>query len=61
MKIIPRLSKIRITNYRGIEDITLNFRDLTIIVGGNSSGKSNCLETIFHIDILVEIGKAVSR
>jgi predicted ATPase len=58
MKIIPRLSKIRITNYRSIDDITLNFRDLTIIVGGNSSGKSNCLEAIFHISTLVEFGKA---
>lgn len=60
MKTIPRLNKIRITNYKSLEDVTLKFRDLTIIVGGNSSGKSNCLEAIFHIGTLVDSGKAGS-
>lgn len=38
-----RLLSARIKNFKSLEDVTLNFRDLTIIVGANATGKSNCL------------------
>lgn len=50
-----KLITAKIKNFKSLGDIELNFRDLTIIVGANSSGKSNCLEalrflrlTLFH-------------
>lgn len=45
-----KLLSARIQNFKSLEDVTLNFRDLTIIVGANATGKSNCLESLkrFH-------------
>lgn len=40
------IQKIKIQNYKGIEDCSLNFRPLTILTGLNSTGKSSCFQSI---------------
>jgi len=40
------LSKIKIRNFKSIEDLELKLAPLTIFVGPNASGKSNVLENI---------------
>jgi predicted ATPase len=40
------LSKIKIRNFKSIEDLELELAPLTIFVGPNASGKSNVLESI---------------
>ncbi|HUV80620.1 MAG TPA: AAA family ATPase [Candidatus Bathyarchaeia archaeon] len=40
------LSKIKIENFKSIENLELELAPLTIFVGPNSSGKSNVLESI---------------
>lgn len=40
-----RLTQVRLTNYRGFEEITIPFNhDITILVGNNGSGKSSVLD-----------------
>jgi predicted ATPase len=41
-----RLRSAKIRNFKSLGDVELSFRDLTIIVGSNSSGKSNSLEAL---------------
>ncbi len=41
-----RLISAKIKNFKSLEDVELNFRDLTIIVGANATGKSNCLKAL---------------
>lgn len=41
-----RLRTAKIQNFKSLGDVELSFRDLTIIVGSNSSGKSNSLEAL---------------
>lgn len=41
-----RLRTAKIKNFKSLGDVELSFRDLTIIVGSNSSGKSNSLEAL---------------
>lgn len=42
-----RLNEIRILNFRGCQDVHLDFdRNLTVIVGANGSGKSTILDAI---------------
>jgi len=43
----------KIVNFKSLGDIELNFRDLTIIVGANSSGKSNCLEVLRFLGLIL--------
>ena len=43
----------KIVNFKSLGDIELNFRDLTIIVGANSSGKSNCLEALRFLGLIL--------
>ncbi|MEA5468383.1 AAA family ATPase [Spirulina sp. 06S082] len=50
------LESIKIKNFKSLEDVILKFRDLTIIVGANSSGKSNSLKALFFLKFLVENG-----
>ncbi|MFN5513388.1 MAG: AAA family ATPase [Cyanobacteriota bacterium] len=51
-----RLLSARIQNFKSLEDVTLKFRDLTIIVGANASGKSNCLEALYMFSLFVKSG-----
>lgn len=41
-----KLRKLRIKNFRGIYDLTLNLSDLTILIGRNNSGKTSILDAI---------------
>jgi predicted ATPase len=41
-----KLTSAKIKNFKSLGDVELSFRDLTIIVGSNSSGKSNSLEAL---------------
>jgi AAA15 family ATPase/GTPase len=48
-----KLISANIKNYRSLEDINLKFRNLTILVGANSSGKSNCLQALQFLNTLL--------
>ncbi|MBE9056325.1 AAA family ATPase [Sphaerospermopsis sp. LEGE 08334] len=41
-----KLVSARIKNFKSLGDVDLNFRDLTILVGANASGKSNSLDAL---------------
>ena len=41
-----QLSKVRIRNFRSIEELTLSFDALTVVCGPNSCGKSNVMRAI---------------
>ena len=51
-----KLISARVRNFKSLEDVTLNFRDLTIIVGANATGKSNCLEALRRFGQIVKAG-----
>lgn len=51
-----KLTSAKIQNFKSLGDVTLNFRDLTILVGANSSGKSNCLEALNFLSERAEEG-----
>ncbi|MEB3191998.1 MAG: AAA family ATPase [Snowella sp.] len=55
-----KLISARIRNFKSLEDVTLNFRDLTIIVGANATGKSNCLKALEFLNELVKDGSPSS-
>lgn len=55
-----KLRTAKIKNFKSLGDIELNLRDLTIIVGANSSGKSNCLEALYFIAFILVKGKLPS-
>lgn len=42
----PILKSIRFENYRCLRDVTLEFEPLTVLVGGNATGKSSVLRGI---------------
>ena len=50
-----KLISARIRNFKSLEDVTLNFRDLTIIVGANATGKSSCLEALRLFGRIVKV------
>lgn len=41
-----RLSKLRIENFRCLEDVTIEFDALTVLIGANGSGKSTVLRAL---------------
>lgn len=51
-----RLISAKIKNFKSLEDVELDFRDLTIIVGANATGKSNCLKALEFLNELVRNG-----
>lgn len=55
-----KLITAKIINFKSLGDIELNFRDLTIIVGANSSGKSNCLEALRFLAFILVKGRLPS-
>lgn len=55
-----KLITAKIKNFKSLGDIELNFRDLTIIVGANSSGKSNCLEALYFLAFILVKGRLPS-
>jgi predicted ATPase len=48
-----KLISARIKNFKSLGDVDLNFRDLTILVGANASGKSNSLEALGFLNRLL--------
>jgi len=54
----PILKSAHIKNFKSLGDVNLNFKNLTIIVGANSSGKSCCLESLNLLKTIVKLGKA---
>ncbi len=48
-----KLKSAKIQNFKSLGDIDLIFRDLTIIVGPNASGKSNCLQALSFLKDLL--------
>jgi predicted ATPase len=53
-----KLVSAQISNYKSLSTVSLSFRNLTILVGANSSGKSNCLESLNFLRTLVRTGSA---
>ena len=51
-----KLISANIKNFKSLGDVKLNFRDLTILVGSNSSGKSNCLKALNFLSSMLEVG-----
>ena len=49
-----KLISARIKNFKSLGDVDLNFRDLTILVGANASGKSNSLEALGFLSTLLK-------
>ena len=50
------LVSANIKNFRSLGDLTLNFKDLTILVGCNSSGKSNSLQALSILSLMLKVG-----
>ena len=48
-----KLISARIKNFKSLGDVDLNFRDLTILVGANASGKSNSLAALGFLNELL--------
>ena len=49
-----KLISATVKNFRGLDNINLKFKDLTILVGPNASGKSNTLEALLFIKTLLK-------
>ncbi len=49
-----QLLSARIQNFKSLEDVTLSFRNLTIIVGANATGKSNCLQVLQLFQFIIK-------
>lgn len=41
------IKKVRIENYKSLQDVTLDLQDVNLLIGANNSGKSNVLQA-FH-------------
>ena len=51
-----QLVSANIKNFRSLGDVKFDFRDLTILVGCNSSGKSNSLEALSILSLILKLG-----
>lgn len=54
------LKSIRIRNFKSISDAELNLAELTLLIGANSSGKSNVLEALKLLAWIAGNGRLVS-
>src|SRR3954452_18998110 len=52
------LSRIDIHNFKSIREASLGLRQLTVLVGENSAGKSSVLQTVF---LLAQIARGRAR
>jgi predicted ATPase len=50
------LTKLRVKNYKSLEDVTISLRPLTVFVGPNNAGKSNILDCLLFLQELLELG-----
>ena len=53
---IPRITKIWASNYKSIKSLELEISPLTVLVGPNSSGKSNIADIIPFISDVLNVG-----
>ena len=53
----PFLKSVHIQNFKSLHDVSLELKPITIIVGPNSSGKSNCLEALRFLKILLSVSE----
>ncbi len=51
------LRKLKVKNYKSLEDLTLPLRPLTVFVGPNNAGKSNILDCLLFLRELGEQGE----
>jgi len=50
------LTKLRVKDYKSLEDVTIPLRPLTVFVGPNNAGKSNILDCLLFLRELLELG-----
>ncbi|MBM4465079.1 MAG: hypothetical protein FJ014_05905 [Chloroflexi bacterium] len=50
------LTKLRVKNYKSLEDVTILLKPLTVFVGPNNAGKSNILDCLLFLQELLELG-----
>jgi predicted ATPase len=50
------LTKLRVRNYKSLEDMIIPLRPLTVFVGPNNAGKSNILDCLLFLQELLELG-----
>lgn len=48
-----RLDTVRVRGFKSLVDVSLKLGDLTVLVGANSSGKTNCIEALRTFSMLV--------
>ncbi len=53
---LSMLTQLYVKNYRSIEEITLNFAPLTILVGPNGVGKSNIIDVLCFVRDALRLG-----
>lgn len=53
--------KITLRNYRTHRDTTLELQPITLLIGNNSSGKSNLLSGIQHFSLLIRRGNPIKE
>lgn len=53
---LVKISTAKFQNFKSLTDVELSFRNLTILVGANASGKSNCLEALGFVRTLLGAG-----
>ncbi|MBC6481945.1 MAG: ATP-binding protein [Hormoscilla sp. GM7CHS1pb] len=53
--------KITLRNYRTHRDTTLELQPITLLIGNNSSGKSNFLSGIQHFSLLIRRGNPIKE
>jgi len=44
-----KLTRLRITNFRSLADVTVDLKDLNVLFGSNGAGKSTFLDTVWFI------------
>lgn len=59
----PRITSVRIRNYKSIRDATLDLAPFTVLIGQNGSGKSNVVDALACVADIAEVGrdKAVAK
>jgi predicted ATPase len=58
---LSKLKKLELTNFKAFgEDISVEFRPITLIFGQNSSGKSSIIHSLLYMHQLLMIGEGVT-
>jgi predicted ATPase len=58
---LSKLKKLELTNFKAFgEDISIDFRPITLIFGQNSSGKSSIIHSLLYMHQLLMVGEGVT-